>query len=151
MGQINGASLISVPAMGISSAKKIPIITSFQDIESINNEIETVKEDLNSLELIPKELENKFLTSNELLKYDRIVDKRDSVRKKLPVIEKNLNSRKEKLEVTERAFDISEEKKKLFNWVDTFDQRSKKYENKVDALFDQLEEIELISSLDRSE
>jgi hypothetical protein len=50
--------------------------------------------------------------------------------------------------VNERAFEISEEKKKLFNWVDTFDQRSKKYQNKVDSLFDQLEDIELIGSLE---
>ncbi|MHA2337094.1 MAG: hypothetical protein ACXACX_07315 [Candidatus Hodarchaeales archaeon] len=131
-----------------TSAKKIPIISTLQDIESINAEIGMVKEDLNSLATIENEFVDKYLSSNERLKYERIIDKRDSTSKKLPIIESNLNSRKEKLEVNERAFDISEEKKKLFNWVDTFDQRSKKYENKVDSLFEQLEDIELIVSLE---
>jgi hypothetical protein len=130
------------------SAKKIPIISTLQDIQLINAEIDTLKEDLNSLEILENEFANKYLSSNERLKYERIIDKRDSVNKKFPIIESNLNIRKEKLTVNERAFEISEEKKKLFNWVDTFDQRSKKYENIVDSLFDQLEDIELISSLE---
>ena len=58
-------------------AKKIPAIQLFQDLEFINAEIETIKEDLNSLLILPDEFSNNYLSNNEILKYERIIEKRD--------------------------------------------------------------------------
>ena len=132
-------------------AKNIPISNSLLDLESINKEIDLIKTDLDMLPQISNDLFTRYLNDKERLKYDTLKNKKESNEKKIPIITKKLFIQKDKFEVTAREFEISEERKKLFNWIDTFEHRSKKIEEKINKLFDELEEITTLTGIEELE